>query len=465
MGFLERHIEKAKNIRKQAALLEFLECVYGDLNRIEDNKDICCLIKEDFIDNIEDIDAISKETVDADEGKTASLSFAVSTGAGRDKNIFKTEDVDVVGMETIINKVKKFVQTSRFLGDELILSMKIYASESLMRNLGRVDLETFAEVLPLTPQNAKNCLKDEVEVCKKDTEEDNNPDFKGISVAFRIQFAPVRVTYKQLLREVRSLGDLVEEIMLRLNELSYVKYANISYKFIEDKKVQTIYSASGRDHRMPSSPNILINQWHIFDMGKYFFGNKQDTLWDSEDVQKKYDNAKAIHNEVVQKWMSQMIYLMQEDDVFKWQIIGYQEDERTDGLMVVKVMNVSQRKKNTVNEIRKHFSEVLNNLNTRNKLRLKYDIHELFVIFVYEGSSKYRDRLPKNGLYEGLIDFKEMEVHYFIADDSNSYRVFHSDKKNDVEKDGFKVFMREVNDCMRYQPVEMMAKEEKEKEN
>ena len=118
--------------------------------------------------------------------------------------------------------------------------------------------------------------------------------------------------------------------------------------------------------------------------------------------------------------------------------------------MVVKVMNVSQRKKNTVNEIRKHFSEVLNNLNTRNKLRLKYDIHELFVIFVYEGSSKYRERLPKNGLYEGLIDFKEMEVHYFIADDSNSYRVFHSDKKNDVEKDGFKVFMREVNDCMRY---------------
>ena len=109
MGFLERHIEKAKNIRKQAALLEFLECVYGDLNRIEDNKDIRCLIKEDFIDNIEDIDAISKETVDADEGKTASLSFAVSTGAGRDKNIFKTEDVDVVGMETIINKVKKFV--------------------------------------------------------------------------------------------------------------------------------------------------------------------------------------------------------------------------------------------------------------------------------------------------------------------------------------------------------------------
>ena len=107
------------------------------------------------------------------------------------------------------------------------------------------------------------------------------------------------MTYKQLLREVRSLGDLVEEIMLRLNELSYVKYANISYKFIEDKKVQTLYSASGRDHRMPSSPNILINQWHIFDMGKYFFGNKQDTLWDSEDVQKKYDNAKAIHNEVV----------------------------------------------------------------------------------------------------------------------------------------------------------------------
>ena len=109
MGFLERHIEKAKNIRKQAALLEFLECVYGNLNRIEDNKDIRCLIKEDFIDNIEDIDAISKETVDVDKGKTASLSFAVSTGAGRDKNIFKTEDVNVVGMDTIINKVKKFV--------------------------------------------------------------------------------------------------------------------------------------------------------------------------------------------------------------------------------------------------------------------------------------------------------------------------------------------------------------------
>ena len=107
------------------------------------------------------------------------------------------------------------------------------------------------------------------------------------------------MTYKQLLREVRSLGDLVEEIMLRLNELSYVKYANISYKFIEDKKVQTLYSASGRDYRMPSSPNILINQWHILDMGKYFFGNNQDTLWDSEDVQKKYDNAKAIHNEIV----------------------------------------------------------------------------------------------------------------------------------------------------------------------
>ena len=141
---------------------------------------------------------------------------------------------------------------------------------------------------------------------------------------------------------------------------------------------------------------------------------------------------------------------MRNDDVFKWQIIGYQEDERTDGLMVIKVMNVSQRKKNTVNEVRKHFSEVLNNLNTRNKLRLKYDIHELFVIFVYEGSSKYRERLPKNGLYEGLIDFNEIEVHYFIADDSNSYRVFHSDKKNDVEKDGFKAFMREVNDCMRY---------------
>ena len=38
-------------------------------------------------------------------------------------------------------------------------------------------------------------------------------------------------------------------------------------------------------------------------MGKYFFGNNQDTIWDSEDIKNKHDNARAIHNEIVEKWM------------------------------------------------------------------------------------------------------------------------------------------------------------------
>ena len=108
MGFLERHIEQAKKNKNQANLLEFMECVYGDLNIIEGHHDIRCLIKEDFIDNIEDIDALRKENIVADDEYKAMLSFSVTTRAGKDDVIFKTDDVSVVGIETIISKVKKF---------------------------------------------------------------------------------------------------------------------------------------------------------------------------------------------------------------------------------------------------------------------------------------------------------------------------------------------------------------------
>lgn len=129
-------------------------------------------------------------------------------------------------------------------------------------------------------------------------------------------------------------------------------------------------------------------------------------------------------------------------------------------MIAVKIMNVSQKRKNTVNEVRKHFSDVLNSLTRKNKFIMKNDMHELYVFFIYEGSSNYRERLPKSGKYDGDIEFDTLNVHYFIMDDSNSYRVFRDDKHNDVKKDGFKVFMREVNDCLRFPPVEMMAKEE-----
>ena len=165
----------------------------------------------------------------------------------------------------------------------------------------------------------------------------------------------------------------------------------------------------------------------------------------------------------VPKWMAQIVREMRHDRVFTWQIIGYDTDERTDNFIAVKIMNVSQKKKNTVNEVRKHFSEVLNSLTRKNKFIMKNDMHELYVFFIYEGSSKYGERLPKSGKYNGNIEFDTLNVHYFIMDDSNSYRVFRDDKHNNVEKDGFKVFMREVNDCLRFQPVEMMAKEEQKR--
>ena len=106
-----------------------------------------------------------------------------------------------------------------------------------MRNLNTVNLETFAEVIPLTGENAARCIKDEMEVCIEDTKKEKNTNHKGLSFAFKIDFNPVRVTYKQLLREVSSLGYLIEEIMLRINELSYVGYANISYKFKDTDKI------------------------------------------------------------------------------------------------------------------------------------------------------------------------------------------------------------------------------------
>ena len=106
-----------------------------------------------------------------------------------------------------------------------------------MRHLDTVDFENFAEVRPLTGENASRCLEDEMEVCKKDVENEKNIHYKGLSLAFRINFNPVRVTYKQLLREISTIGDLVDEIILRLNELSYVGYANISYKFKDTDKI------------------------------------------------------------------------------------------------------------------------------------------------------------------------------------------------------------------------------------
>ena len=93
---------------------------------------------------------------------------------------------------------------------------------------------------------------------------------------------------------------------------------------------------------------------------------------------------------------------------------------------------------------------MLNNLTRKNKFIMRNDMHEMFVFFIYDGSSKYRDMLPKSGKYEGDIEFDAVKVHYFIMDDSASYRVFKNDKLNDADKDAFRVFRREVNDCLRF---------------
>ena len=461
MGFLERHIQESNSRRHMKAVLEFIRQTYGDIRKGDCSPDTMRCLNEDFMDSMDASDIIAgDEREEVETERKATLVMSVSTGAK-----FRTDDIGACRIWPVVRKIIRFSQTSMFIGDDAKLNVKIYAQHKLFDHLGtpnKIDFDSFGEVVPLTMDNTETCLKDETEDVKKADRLHN-----GLTFWARIRFNPHRVTFSRLNMEVGAFSDILEDAMLELDQLADVTQANMSYqlnggKNDDAKEFIQLYTQQGRDGKMPVSPNYMITERDVLKMGKYFFSNDSDIVWDSDRNNEMHDNVRPIFANymTVQRWLAQMVTKMMRDDVFKWQIIGMNQDERTDVMIAVKIMNVSQKRKNTVNEVRKHFSEVLNSLTRKNKFIMKNDMHELYVFFIYEGSSNYRERLPKSGKYNGDIEFDTLNVHYFIMDDSNSYRVFRDDKHNDVKKDGFKVFMRKVNDCLRFQPVELMAKEE-----
>ena len=45
---------------------------------------------------------------------------------------------------------------------------------------------------------------------------------------------------------------------------------------------------------MPVSPNYMITERDVLKMGKYFFSNDSDTVWDSDMNNEMHDNVRPI---------------------------------------------------------------------------------------------------------------------------------------------------------------------------